>query len=324
MIIIGSARISENGTIDGKRGDQTGAEVATEEYYKHRYGWNVLRCKDPNKAVMMSYDMASACANDNFGYSQSDRYSGLYESKVVGYDTAKVATRCNVDCSSLVRVCLAYAGYEVGDFYTGNEYDVIMETGAFEDVTGSIDQDTGEGLYSGDILVSKQKGHTAIVTEGIDPRPQPAPPTPEPPKPHIEPYPVNEGELAIYRLYNPNSGEHILVNNTTEGDNLIDVGWQYEGIAFIEKVLSDIPVIRLRAENAHIYTTDIKEMAGLWSAGWLPEQITFYADGDVPVYRVYCPSNGDHLFTVKADEKDNLIANGWMDEGVRFNCLRAE
>ena len=84
-IIIGSARISEDGTINGAKGDQTGREVAQESYYRHRYDWDVLRCKDPNRALMMSYDMASACNNPAFGYSQSDRYSGLYEAKKVRF-----------------------------------------------------------------------------------------------------------------------------------------------------------------------------------------------------------------------------------------------
>lgn len=169
MVIIGSARISEHGTIDGRGGDQTGREVAQEPYYLHTYSWYVLRCKDPNKALMMSYDMASACMNDYFGYSQDDRYSGFYEAEKVGFDCAKVSTPCNVDCSTLARICLIYAGYYIGDFYTGNEYTKIMETGAFDDVTDSIDLTTGEGLYTGDILVTQTRGHTAIVTQGIHP-----------------------------------------------------------------------------------------------------------------------------------------------------------
>lgn len=169
MVIIGSARISEHGTIDGRGGDQTGREVVQEPYYLHSLGWDVLRCVDPGRALMMSYDMASACNNMNIGYSQADRYSILYEASKVAYDLAKIENPCNADCSSLVRACLIYAGYHVGDFYTGNEYGIIMGTGAFSDVTGLIDPPTGEGLYTGDILITRQKGHTAIVTQGIHP-----------------------------------------------------------------------------------------------------------------------------------------------------------
>lgn len=169
MVIIGSARISEYGTIDGRGGDQTGREVAQEPYYLHSLGWDVLRCIAPDRALMMSYDMASACNNVNIGYSQNDRYSVLYEAAKVAYDLAKIENPCNADCSSLVRACLIYAGYHVGDFYTGNEYNIIVDTGAFIDVTDSVDLSTGEGLYTGDILITTQKGHTAIVTQGIHP-----------------------------------------------------------------------------------------------------------------------------------------------------------
>lgn len=322
MIIIGSARIAENGTINGNKGDQTGREVATEEYYRHRFDWFVLRHKDPNKALMMSYDMASACNNDNFGYSQSDRYSGLYEAKRVGYDCSKVQTRCNVDCSSLVRICVQYAGVEVGDFYTGNEYTVLMETGAFEDVTNQIDQDTGEGLCSGDILVSQSRGHTAIVTEGKDPRPEIKPePAPEP-APTMEPYPVDDDEVAIYRLYNPNSGEHLLTAIIEEANALLGFGWKSEGVAFIAPKESDTVAFRMYA-TMHTFVAEVSELHALVESGWHFEGVAFHSGGNVPVYRVYNPTNGDHLFTVDEAEKNRLLAVGCVDEGVRFYAIRA-
>ena len=45
-MFIGSARIDENGRISGGRaGDQTGVEVAIEDYYKHSKGWRAFRAK---------------------------------------------------------------------------------------------------------------------------------------------------------------------------------------------------------------------------------------------------------------------------------------
>ncbi len=314
-VIIGSARIDENGSINGVKGDQTGREVAQEAYYRHKYDWDAMRCKDPNRALMMSYCMASMCNNPNYGYSQSDRYSGLYEAKKVGYDTAKVDTPCNIDCSSGVRTCLAYAGYDVGDFYTGNEYDVIMSTGAFEDVTDEFDHATGEGLYSGDILVSKKKGHTVIVTEGKDPRP----------KPTIEPCPVGEGETAVYRMYNPDHGEHLLTASYEEAVILLGMGWKPEGVAFITPKESEIPVFRMYADK-HIFITDIQELHSLVEHKWQFEGIAFHASDSlgIKVYRLYNPNNGDHLYTASEEEKNSLVAAGWSDEGVAFLALRQE
>lgn len=322
-IIIGSARISENGTIDGARGDQTGYEVATEEYYKHKYDWDALRCIDPNKALMMSYDMASACNNPCFGYSQNDRYSGLYEAKRVGYDNAKVKTKCNVDCSELVRICLAYAGYMVDDFYTATEYDIIMSTGAFEDVTDQFDHNTGEGLCSGDILVTKKKGHTVIVTEGEDPCPTPKP-APEP-TPTIDPYPVNEWEEAIYRMYNADHEEHLLTASYEEAVALLGLGWKAEGVAFITPKESDIPVFRMYADK-HIYITGVEELHSLVERNWHFEGIAFHGSDSlgIKVYRLYNPNNGDHLYTASEGEKDTLVAAGWIQEGIPFLALRQE
>ena len=41
------------------------------------------------------------------------------------------------------------------------------------------------------------------------------------------------GEVSMYRLYNPNSGEHFYTSNVAERDMLISVGWSDEGIGWI-------------------------------------------------------------------------------------------
>ena len=310
-VIIGSARCDEFGAINGAKGDQTGREVAQEQYYKHRLGWRVMRCKDPQKALMMSYCMASMCNNPKFGYSQPDRYSGLYEAKKVGYDTAKVNTPCNVDCTSGVRICLAYAGYDVGDFYTVTEYDIIMAPGAFTDVTDSIDQTTGEGLFTGDILVTNGKGHTAIVTNGKDPAP-----TPE-----VTPCEVGANEEAVYRMYSPSTGEHLLTASIEEANALLSLGWKSEGVAFITPKESETAVFRICA-GMHSYLTDIGELHVVTENGWRFEGIAFHSGGDVPVFRMYNPNSGDHVFTTSETERDDLELHGWSPEGIAFYAVR--
>ena len=70
-VIIGSARIDENGRAHGgKAGDQTGKEVSTQSWYKHSKGWVVLRAKDPKKAAKIAQAMRAACDNANIGYDQ--------------------------------------------------------------------------------------------------------------------------------------------------------------------------------------------------------------------------------------------------------------
>ena len=68
---IGSARYDEDHQlVNGIAGDQTGQEVATENWYLHNLGWVVLRAKDPVKAEKIAQDMEYACDNPNIGYDQ--------------------------------------------------------------------------------------------------------------------------------------------------------------------------------------------------------------------------------------------------------------
>ena len=158
-VIIGSARHDEHGNCysGGKAGDQTGQEVSTQNFYNHSKGWYVLRAKDDRVAEKLAEAMQIASDNKNIGYDQSERYGIIKH----GINT-KVKTEC--DCSSLVRACIIYAsGKDVGDFNTSNERSVILKSGLFKDV-GSYKQ--GDTLYNGDILVTRTKGHTAIVVSG--------------------------------------------------------------------------------------------------------------------------------------------------------------
>lgn len=43
---------------------------------------------------------------------------------------------------------------------------------------------------------------------------------------------ITPEENAVYRLYNPNDGQHMFTASVGEAQSLVDVGWVYEGIAF--------------------------------------------------------------------------------------------
>jgi hypothetical protein len=181
MVIIGSARIDERGNASqGKAGDQTCKEVATEPYYRHRLGWYLLRPKEAAVANKLAQAMREGCANDNIGYSQSDRYGVLNNLKIYG-SIAKIKAKTNADCSSLVRACCVQAGINVGDFNTSSEVAVLEKTRAFHKAV-IVTNDTK--LCAGDVLVTRSKGHTAIVTEGY-PRENEKPTT----KPSAKPKP---------------------------------------------------------------------------------------------------------------------------------------
>ena len=164
-IIIGSARIDENGkAVGGAAGDQKqkntpdySGEVSLQEFYVSSKGWYVLRPKDPAIAQDIAGLMRVACNNPCIGYDQVQRLEIL---KVGVFTQNK--TEC--DCSSLMRMIIMEAsGIDPGNFITSNEADKLEATGLFE---RRVKYTSGMKLYEGDVLVTCSKGHTAAVVEG--------------------------------------------------------------------------------------------------------------------------------------------------------------
>lgn len=163
---IGSARIDENGKAhSGRAGDQTGKEVSTQNWYLSSKGWRVYRAKNPAVAEKIAQCMERACANAHIGYDQYQRNSLYKVAEPLGFDTAKVTTDCETDCSALVRVCCAYAGILglPAEFRTVNEPTYLAKTGAFVELTGGKYTEQSLYLGRGDILVTKVSGHTVVV-----------------------------------------------------------------------------------------------------------------------------------------------------------------
>ncbi|MGP1544385.1 MAG: N-acetylmuramoyl-L-alanine amidase [Candidatus Fimenecus sp.] len=128
---------------------------------------------------------------------------------------------------------------------------------------------------------------------------------------------VNGG---IYRLYNPNTGEHFYTANNSESNNLISLGWKYEGIGWYVPENSNTPVYRLYNPNAgnHHYTLNAAEKDNLVKLGWKYEGIAFYSNEEKtkPIYRLYNKNNGQHHYTASKQERDSLIKLGWKDENI--------
>lgn len=175
-VYVGSARIDEFGNAHGgQAGDQTAKEVSTQKWYKHSKGWRVLRALAADRREYIAAAMEAACDNANIGYDQWQRDSLLKLAEKVGYDIGKVTEPCETDCSALVRVCCAHAFLRdiVADvskdrFYTGNMVSVLIETGHFQELTGEMYTDQADFLMRGDILVTKEKGHTVVVLNDGD------------------------------------------------------------------------------------------------------------------------------------------------------------
>lgn len=164
-VIIGSARIDENGKIKGgKAGDNNGREVSTQKYYNSSKGWVGLRAKNPSVAAKLAAAMLEACNNDNIGYDQNQRTGVITELRKAG-SLADIKVKTEADCSSLVRACVIQAtGIDPGNFNTATEKKMLLATGLFEEVSINKASD----CRTGDILVTKTKGHTVTVTKGFE------------------------------------------------------------------------------------------------------------------------------------------------------------
>ena len=163
-VIIGSARIDENGHASGGQpGDQTGKELSTQNWYNHSKGWRVFRPLDPLNAEKIAWAMQAACDNPHIGYDQGDRLTLYYTARDVGFDTALVKTNCETDCSALVRVCCAFAGISLPNFTTPSEPKALLESHEFAELVGDKYTASSAYLKRGDILVTRTQGHTVVV-----------------------------------------------------------------------------------------------------------------------------------------------------------------
>lgn len=176
MVNIGNAVGDEHGHASGgEAGNQTGKELRIQPWYKNKKGWRVFRAKSADVRKALADDMRSACKNPYIGYDQRERNTLYRVAANDGFNCAKVTTSCECDCSSLVRVCLAYAGIIVRDFNTASEPARLMATGDFEELTDTKYTDGSAYLMEGDILCTAVKGHTAIVLNDGDKAHEPEP-----------------------------------------------------------------------------------------------------------------------------------------------------
>lgn len=136
--------------------------------------------------------------------------------------------------------------------------------------------------------------------------------------------PTQQVEKAVYRAYNPNSGEHFFTPDYTEFRYITSIGWNDEGIAWMtEDETKGEPLYRLYNPNSglHHYTSDTVERDALVELGWNDEDVAWYASikpTDTAVYRLYNQYDGQHHYTADVNEKNTLVSLGWDDEGVGY------
>lgn len=142
--------------------------------------------------------------------------------------------------------------------------------------------------------------------------------------------PADGAPGAMYRLYNPFTGEHFYTGDVNERNVLVSqYRWENEGIGWMSPITrTGAPVYRLynSATGEHFYTRDANERNVLISQyRWDDEGIGFYSDDNhiVPVYRLFNPKAtsavSSHHYTTDANERNVLISQyGWEDEGISW------
>ncbi len=148
-------------------------------------------------------------------------------------------------------------------------------------------QDGTGTTFNADTVVNNDLTVYAVYTKN------PVTPAPQPPVPNPNPNPSEHGgsgsaggfgyqaenELtAMYRLYNPYSHEHVFTTDVIEKDNLVTLGWRFEGA---------VGKVYMHGEKGG-------------------------------VYRLYNPNSGEHHYTMKEDEVAKCVKAGWRNEGVKF------
>lgn len=143
---------------------------------------------------------------------------------------------------------------------------------------------------------------------------------------------VKAPKVSVYRLYNPNTSEHLFTTSASERKTLKRLGWNDEGVAWKAPKSAGKKVYRLYNPDTHDhhYTSSVKERKALVNRhGWKSEGVcwrsfTPASAGGKKVYRLYNPGApvGQHLFTTSARERDALVNGyGWISEGVAFRAV---
>lgn len=140
---------------------------------------------------------------------------------------------------------------------------------------------------------------------------------------------IERSSNSVYRLYNPNTGEHFYTENLYEQKSLSTNGWRYEGVGW-QAAISGTAVYRVYNPNArggdHYYTMSKYEAQSLVNVGWRWDnngKAAFYSGGSVNLYVAYNPNanSGSHNYTTNTYEQNSLLGKGWKYGKVAWKTM---
>lgn len=171
---------------------------------------------------------------------------------------------------------------------------------------------------------------TSIIRPVADAKPKPTVVPKKGPDEEV-PMPVRQG--TVRRLYNPNTGDHVLTTDANEAKSLPKSGWKDEGAVGVAPEGYAVLYRFVDADTGeHLWTDDYVEARDLLrrgqnlsdgtKRGWQFEGESMVVheggQGAVKVHRLY-KSGCFHLLTADANEIATLAKQGWKDEGVKFS-----
>lgn len=158
------ASISEKGTVNGAKGDQTGKEVKVG--YLYNFGQTyVLRCNTITKRKRIATAAKRIAQNDFIGYGQGDRASSFVLFEKASWlirNIAGIKTKSNIDCSELA-LCSVNFAYTKKLIEAYNNSSTLpkacLNTGKFKELRYK----KGMKLKQGDII--GKAGHVIVCLE---------------------------------------------------------------------------------------------------------------------------------------------------------------
>jgi len=195
----------KGGSRGGEPGDQTGNEILIRTFKKRSYEFTeCLRCTDRG----MAYEAASYAKRiaecSQFGYNQSDRWSGPKAIEKVGGERLEFAEKGDFDCSSFVIEAYRLAGLNVKmTGYTGSIYKILKGTGLFVDADKVLED--AEYAEVGDVLNAPGKHVLMFITDGSKAEPEPEP---EPIGSYVE---IIRGKVNVRKTPEIRSGNVLMI-----------------------------------------------------------------------------------------------------------------
>jgi len=134
------------------------------------------------------------------------------------------------------------------------------------------------------------------------------------------------GQQLVYRFGDMPGNSHFWTTSLAERDEMIRVGYHYEGVAWNASTsTTTVPIYRLYSApmKKHLYTKDLNEKNVLSATStWAYEGIAYYTSSTPtakPIYRLYSPITTNHLLTKDLNERNVLIQVGtFRDEGIAW------